>query len=183
MAIMSLDQAKAQLNVRTTNHDDELQDYVNAIDEVIEGIIGPVGVREVTEQIDGRGPTLSLLKTPAISLTSFTPVYDGGTTLDVAQLHLDGALGEVRRKDGAYFTGGPWIGVYQAGREISSPTINIAGRILLQHLWRTQYGAARGNVGGGDDFDVNEPIPGFGYAIPNRVLQLLEPFKTGPGVA
>ncbi|WP_406056231.1 hypothetical protein OG462_09090 [Streptomyces sp. NBC_01077] len=183
MAILSLADAKAQLDLTSTAHDTELQAYVDAIDEVIEGIIGPVTVREVTEQVDGRGPTLSLLKAPAISLTSFTPVLTGGPTLDVSQLHLNGALGEVRRKDGAYFTGGPWTAVYQAGRPTVSPTINISGRILLQHWWRTQYGAARGNVGGTDDFDVTEPIVGFGYAIPNRVLQLLEPFKTGPGVA
>ncbi|MEU3426596.1 head-tail connector protein [Streptomyces gardneri] len=183
MALLTLAEAKAQLDITTTTHDTELQAYVDAIDEVIEGIIGPVTVREFTEQVDGRGPTLSLLRAPAISLTSFTPVLDGGPTLDVAQLHLNGALGEVRRKDGACFIGGPWMAVYQAGRAPVSPTINISGRILLQHWWRTQYGAARGNVGGADDFDVNEPVAGWGYAIPNRVLQLLEPFKTGPGVA
>lgn len=183
MAILSLADAKAQLDITTNTHDTELQAYVDAIDEVVEGIIGPVTVRAFTEQIDGRGPTLSLLRAPAISLTSFTPVRTGGAALDVAQLHLNGALGEVRRKDGACFTGGPWDVVYQAGRPIVSPTINISGRILLQHWWRTQYGAARGNVGGTDDFDVNEPVVGFGYAIPNRVLQLLEPLKTGPGVA
>jgi hypothetical protein len=38
-------------------------------------------------------------------------------------------------------------------------------------------------VGGADDYNVTEPIPGFGYAVPNRVLQLLEPFKQPPGVA
>lgn len=183
MALLTLAEAKAQLDIDSTAHDAELTVYIDALTEVIEGYIGPVETRTVTEQIDGRGPTLSLLQVPAVSLTSFTPVLDGGTALDVAQLHLDGATGEVRRKDGAYFSGGPWDAIYEAGRGGISPTINLASRILLQHLWRTQYGAARGNVGGGDDFDVTEPIPGWGYAVPNRVLQLLESFKTGPGVA
>jgi hypothetical protein len=65
------------------------------------------------------------------------------------------------------------------------PTINLAARILLQHLWRTQYGASRvgPSIGGGDDYAVTEPVPGFGYAVPNRVLQLLQPYKTPPAVA
>lgn len=183
MPLLTLEDAKAQLNIVGTGHDAELTAYVDALTEVIEGYVGPVEQRTVTEQIDGRGPTLSLLKAPAISLTSFTPVLAGGTALDVTQLHLDGATGEVRRVDGTYFAGGPWKVVYEAGRSSVPSTINVAARILLQHLWRTQFGAARGNAGGGEDFDVNEPIPGWGYAVPNRVLQLLEPFKTGPGVA
>jgi hypothetical protein len=32
------------------------------------------------------------------------------------------------------------------------------------------------------DFDVTEPVVGFGYAIPNRALQLLEPYRLPPGV-
>lgn len=183
MALLTLAEAKAQLNIDTTTHDSELTAYINALTEVIEGYIGPVETRTVTEQVNGRGKTLCLLKVPAISLTSFTAVLDGGTALVVSELHLDGATGEVRRKDGSNFSGGPWTAIYQAGRGSISPTINLASRILLQHLWRTQYGAARGRVGGGDDYDVTEPIPGFGYAVPNRVLELLESFKTGPGIA
>ncbi|MFE1550578.1 head-tail connector protein [Streptomyces sp. NPDC058718] len=183
MALLTLAEAKAQLDIQTTTSDTELQAYIEAITSAVEGIVGPVENREVVELVEARGPTMTLLQAPVVSLTSFVPVLDGGTALDVAGLHLYGAIGEVRRKSGGSFCGGPWTATYTAGRGTVPPTINLAARILLQHLWRTQYGAARGNVGGGDDYDVNEPIPGFGYAIPNRVLQLLEPFKTGPGVA
>lgn len=183
MALLTLAEAKAQLDITTTTSDTELQAYIDALTSPIEGIVGPVVNRTVTEVVEARGPTMSLLKAPVVSLTSFTPVLDGGTALDVTQLHLYGAIGQVRRKNGGNFCGGPWTAEYVAGRDTVPPTINLAARILLQHLWRTQYGAARGSVGGGDDFDVSEPIIGFGYAIPNRVLQLLEDFKTGPGVA
>lgn len=183
MALLTLAEAKAQLNIQTTNHDVELEAYVEAITSAIEGIVGPVEDREVVEMVDARGPTMTLLRAPVVSLTSFVPVRDGGTALDVAGLYLYGAIGEVRRKNGGSFCGGPWTVTYTAGRGTVPPTINLAARMLLQHLWRTQYGAARGAAPGADDYDVNEPIPGFGYAIPNRVLQLLEDFKTGPGVA
>jgi hypothetical protein len=56
-----------------------------------------------------------------------------------------------------------------------------ASRIILQHLWRTRQGPAR-PTRGGDDYSVTEPIAGFGYAIPNRALQLLEPYRLPPGV-
>ncbi|MFJ8555308.1 head-tail connector protein [Streptomyces sp. NPDC093676] len=185
MPLITLDDAKAQLDITTSSSDTELQGYIDALTAVIEGIVGPVESREVTETVNGRGPTLSLLQTPAVALTSITPQLTHGTTLDIAQLHLDGTTGIVRRLDGAYFYGGPWTVVYTAGRDEVPPTIRLAALILLQHLWRTQYGASRGlsGIGGGEDFNVTEPVPGFGYAVPNRVLQLLEPFKSGPGIA
>ncbi|MFJ6561862.1 hypothetical protein ACIQMV_18775 [Streptomyces sp. NPDC091412] len=184
MALITLDDAKAQLDITSDAHDTELQGYVDALTPVIEGIVGPVETRAVTETVGGRGPTLCLAQTPAVELISVTPLT-GGTGLDVARLHLDGAAGTIMRLDGAYFDGRLWTVVYSAGRGSVPPTIRLAALILLQHLWRTQYGASRGlgSIGGGDDYSVTEPVPGFGYAVPNRVLQLLEPFKSGPGVA
>ncbi|MFE4679191.1 phage head-tail connector protein [Streptomyces sp. NPDC056723] len=182
MALLTLAEAKAQLNIETAADDAELQTYVDALTAVIEGYVGPVEVQEVTETVDGQGRYLCLLRPPIADLTSLTPVLDGGSSLDVARLHVDGPSGVIRRLDGGLFSGGPWTAVYTAGRGAIPPTINLAARILLQHLWRTQRGAARGG-GPADDFSVTEPIPGFGYAVPNRVLQLLESYKQPPGIA
>ncbi|MER7814080.1 head-tail connector protein [Streptomyces sp. NPDC096153] len=181
MALLTLAEAKAQLDIDSTAHDTELQAYVDAVTPVIERITGPVENRTVTEQVNSRSNLLALSQAPVVSLTSLTPLLAGGQAVDVGDLVLDGEAGVVRRVDGGSFAGGPWTAVYVAGRGTVSPTINLAARILVQHLWRTQYGPARG--GGSDDYDVNEPAPGWGYAVPNRVLQLLEPFKAPPGVA
>lgn len=184
MALLTLDEAKAQLNITTTTNDTELEAYIGALTAVIEGHTGPVEDQEVTETADGRGPFLALLRPPVQSLTSLTPIMDGGAALDVSSLYVDGPSGVVRRKDGGHFSGGPWTVVYTAGRGSIPPTINLAARMLLQHLWRTQLASARGGLAGGSsDFSVSDPIPGFGYAVPNRVLQLLEPYKQPPGVA
>lgn len=185
MSLLTLDEAKAQLDITTTTHDVELQAYIDSLTSVIEGIVGPVENRSVTEDIEGCGRTLALLHTPVVSLTSLTPVLATGLPVDVAGLHVDGKTGIIRRTDGTPFAGGPWTAVYTAGRGAVPPTINLAARILLQHLWRTQYGASRGlgSIGGGDDYDVTQPVPGFGYAVPNRVLELLQPYKTPPAVA
>ncbi|MGA4941776.1 hypothetical protein [Streptomyces cinereoruber] len=184
MPLLTLEQARSILGLGSdTQYDDELNVYIDALTEVIEGFVGPIDPREVVEQADARGQTLVLLQTPALSLTSLTPVLSGGSAVDVAGLHLDGASGAVGRLDGADWTGGPWTVTYQAGRTTVPASLTVAARLLLQHWWRTRYGAARGNPGGGEDYDVNEPVPGFGYAIPNRVLQLLEPFRRPPVVA
>ncbi|WP_338699195.1 head-tail connector protein [Streptomyces sp. Q6] len=182
MGIITLAEAKAQLDIESSGDDLELQAYIDGITAPIENLVGVVEERTVTETANGTGSTLCLLKVPALALVSVTPQLTGGASLDVAQLHLDGATGVVRQLSGGRFYGGPWTVTYTAGRAETPPTIKLAARILIQHLWRTQYGSARGQSSS-DDYSVSEPIPGFGYAVPNRVLQLLEPFKLPPGVA
>ncbi|TXS30730.1 phage gp6-like head-tail connector protein [Streptomyces sp. ms191] len=182
MALLTLAEAKAQLDIESTDHDTELTGYVNALTASIERHVGPVLNRSVAEVLEGRSPTLCLTSVPAVALTSILPVLTSGQAVDVSSVHLDGATGIVRRLDGGTFRGGLWTVTYTAGRGEIPATIKTAALILLQHLWRTQYGAARG-AGRADDFDVNEPAPGWGYAIPNRVLQLLEPYKIAPAVA
>ena len=182
MALLTLAEAKTQLDIGTTAHDQELTAYIEALTPMIERHVGPVENRAVTETLDSKGATLAVTQVPAVSLTSITPVLAGGLALNVSDVAFDGTAGIIRRADGGFFGGGPWEVVYVAGRGEVHPTINVAARILLQHLWRTQYGAARGSSSS-DDFDVNEPVVGWGYAIPNRVLQMLEGFKVPPGVA
>ena len=185
MALLSLNEAKAQLDIETNTHDAELQAYVDSLTAVIERHVGPVEDRTVSEVVNSRGLALALTQVPAVSLTSLTPLLTGGLAIGTDEVFVDGDSGVVRRLDGAPFSGGPWRAVYVAGRGSVHPTINLAARILLQHLWRTQYGASRAlsGIGGGEDFAVTEAAPGWGYAVPNRVLQLLEPFKVPPGMA
>ncbi|MGW3595008.1 head-tail connector protein [Streptomyces sp. NPDC005167] len=182
MALLTLEDAKQQLDIESTSSDVELQAYIDAVVAVIERHVGPVEIRPVTETLNSTGVRLALTRVPVVSLTSVTPVLAGGLALDVASLALDPDTGIVRRLDGAAFYGGPWTWTYTAGRGSAQANVNLAARMLLQHLWRTQYGAARGG-GGADDYSVTEPIPGFGYAIPNRVLELLEADKAPPGFA
>jgi hypothetical protein len=185
MALLTLAEAKAQLDIDGTAEDVELQVYVDALTAAIERHVGPVENRAVTETTTVGGATLCLSRIPVVALTSLVPILTNGTAVQVSDVAVDGATGILRRKDGTWFYGGPWTATYTAGRGAVPPTIKLAALILLQHLWRTQYGASRGlsGIGGGDDFSVTEAVPGWGYAIPNRVLQLLEPYKVPPGVA
>ncbi|MGW0169556.1 head-tail connector protein [Streptomyces sp. NPDC003343] len=186
MALLTLDDAKAQLNITSGNDDTEIQAYIEAVTPVIEEYVGPVEAREVVENQNAGGGrrVLVLRTTPVLSLTSVQPLLTGGASYPVDGLVPDLGTGEVFRRDGGVFRGLLQV-TYQAGRAGDVPaTINLAARILVQHLWRTQRPArSAGLPGGGDDYSVSEPVPGFGYAVPNRVLELLAPYRLPPGVA
>lgn len=179
MALLTLEDAKAQLNITGTANDTELQAYVASVVPVIEHFVGPVEAREVQENHDGGG-VLVLRQTPVISVTTVVPLY-GGSAIDVEGLVVDGDTGEVRRASRASFPASRVT--YQAGRSSIPPTINLAARMLVQHLWRTQTATRGPVIAGGDDYSVSEVIPGLGYAVPHRVLELLEPWRLPPGVA
>lgn len=182
MALLTLEEAKEQLNITSSSSDVELQAYIDSLTAVVERYVGPVEQREVSETVEG-GAVVCLRRTPVVALTAFTPLLTGGTSVEVVDVVVDGSTGIVRRVDGGRLTGGPWTVTYTAGRGEVPATINLAARMLLQHLWRTQNSARAPVFGGGDDFSVGDPVPGFGFAVPNRVLQLLEPYRLPPGVA
>lgn len=182
MALLTLTEAKNQLAIETTTADAQLEMYIEALTSVIEGYVGPVEEQAVTETVRGQGGAVALLRPPILALTSLTPVTSGGAAVDVTGLHVDSPSGVVTYLNGSPFCGGPWTAVYTAGRATLPPNIKLAAVLLLQHLWRTKYGAARGG-GGADDYSVQDPVPGYGYAIPNRVLELLQPTNQPPGIA
>lgn len=188
--ILSLADTKAHLNITSTvtTHDEELRGWIESVTAGIEHLAGACVQRTVVEDHDylpvSGARVIALRKTPVISLTSLMAVLDGGIDYTVADLDVDGSTGIVRRLDGGRLYG-PLRATYVPGRMVISANLTHAAKIILQHLWRTQYGASRAGsaISGGDDFLVTEQVPGFGYAIPNRALQLLEPHRLPPGVA
>ncbi|MFD9192991.1 head-tail connector protein [Streptomyces phaeochromogenes] len=185
--ILSLADARSHLRITSTSDDQQLREWLESITELVEQFCGPCVRRTVVEthDIPASGVrALALHRTPVLSLVSAVAVLDGGTDYAAADLDADEATGIVRRLDGGRMHG-PLRFTYQVGRSVVPANLSSASRIILQHLWRTQYGASRAasGVGGGDDYAVTEPIAGFGYAIPNRALQLMEPHRLPPGVA
>lgn len=180
--ILSLADARAHLRMTTTDRDDEIRDWVESMTSGIEGMVGPCVVRTYTERWrECSGRSLALVHTPVIEVLSAVPVLDSGTSYAPALLDVDTDTGIVQLKSGQALAG-PLLITYRAGRTVIPAAITAAARIILQHLWRTNQGPGR-PVRGGEDFMVTEQVPGFGYAIPNRALQLLEAERTGPEVA
>lgn len=181
-ALLSLADAKAHLNITSSGQDDELRGWMESVTAAIEFFTGPVVVREVVEDHDVLCVrALALRQPPVLALTAVAPILSGGSSYDAAGFSVDGGSGVVRLLAGGTMTG-PVRVTYTAGRRVVPAAITAAAKIILQHLWRTQQGPGRPQTGVGD-FDVTEPMPGLGYAIPNRALQLLDPYRQPPGVA
>lgn len=181
-AILSLADAKEHLKKRDTADDGEIRFWNEATTRAVEYFVGPVVIRSFTEDHHVRlADALALRRTPVLELTSLAPLRAGGVTYDVADLSLDGDAGIVTRYDGGRIWG-PLRVTYLAGRTIIQANITGAARIILQHLWRTRQGPGRPQRGT-EDYDVTEPLPGLGYAIPNRAVQMLDPDRLTPGVA
>ena len=181
MPLLTLDDAKQQLNIVDTVHDAELGDYVAGTVLAVERARGEViAQRSLTEVISVRcAASVTLSRAPVISLTSVTGA--DGTVWDVDDLFVSAASGTV------YVTTGPALDgritiAYTAGYADDAIPADwqLAARILVQHLWSTQrgtQGSVAGLMSGGEDvYD-----PRATYSIPRKVLELLG--TPIPGVA
>jgi hypothetical protein len=180
-AIMSLATGRKHLKKADSSDDDEIREWIEACTRAVEQFVGPVAVRTVTETVHfNNARTVALTNIPALSLASVTSLRPGGPSCSVDDLRLDPDTGLVDAVDGGILYG-PLSFTYRVGRVIVSANIRAAAKIILQHLWRTRQGPGRPQRGT-DDFDVTEPLPGLGFAIPNRAVQLLDPDRLPPGV-
>nr|WP_202551658.1 hypothetical protein [Streptomyces sp. SID8352] len=180
-AILSLADARQHLNLNSHKDDGEVRFWITATTRAVEHFVGPVLVREFTERHTVRNAAAVVLRrTPVVAVTAVDSVLSGTAAYPVDALDIDPDTGELVRLDGGWISGRLLI-TYRAGRAVIAENILGAARIILQHLWETQR-ASRGAVpGSSQDYAVTEPIPGLGYAIPNRALQLLEPDRLPPG--
>ncbi|WP_432124059.1 filamin/ABP280 repeat domain-containing protein [Streptomyces sp. C10-9-1] len=183
-AILSLADAKQHLNLRSSDDDAEVRYWSIVTTRAVEYYTGPIVPRPVTEEHTVRGASaVFLLQAPVQEVTAVDQLLTGAAAYTVGDLAVNGATGEVYRPDGGRLSGRLRF-TYTAGRTVFRENIPAGARIILQHLWRTQRAGRRGAVaGGGDDYSVTEPIPGIGYAVPNRALELLAPDRLPPGVA
>lgn len=180
-AIMSLADGRRHLKKADSADDEEIREWIEACTRAVEQFVGPVAVRTVTEVVHftcARSVALTLI--PAISLVSVTSLRSGGPTYTIDDLRLDPDTGLVEAVDGGLLYG-PLSFQVRVGRLVVGANIRSASKIILQHLWRTRQGPGRPQRGT-DDYDVTEPIPGLGFAIPNRAMQLLDPDRLPPGV-
>lgn len=176
--LVSLVEAREQLNITGTANDAEILRMLQAITEPVERYVGAVGRRTWTETFDGGQTKIALLHFPVLSITQ---VVESGAVLVSSGYMVKPNAGVLTRVSGGYptrwRTGADNITVtYEAGRVITGEHIRQAVLIILQHLWETQRGGFSASPRDSDTYD-----PRFGYSIPRRALELLgEPL---PGMA
>ena len=175
--IVSLADVKDHLNITTTTHDEELRRYINAATDFIEGKIGPVVRRSITQTVYPEAGGRLYLSGPIISVSSITSAYGYSATYDVAQTYLDGDGGVIIPPYASTFTY-PVTVTYVAGRVIVPALIRQAALDYVRWMWESQRGPSNPvDLVQGGEFEVATPA-----TVPYRVTQALEPYMSA-GIA
>lgn len=174
MSVLQIADARKHLNISGTSQDTELQAIIDAAEAAIVMRVGPLVSTPVTFRAKGGGKGLLLTVTPALSLTSVTPV--GGTALTLADLYLDERAGLVTYNSGAFFTASAYDVAYAAGRTTTPADLLNAVKELVRHLWMSQRGPTRRPGSPPSDAAANT-LPGAAHTLPFRVTELIAPHR------
>jgi hypothetical protein len=184
--IFSLADARAMLNTPSgvTTYDRKISQYIRSITGFIEKYCGPVVVQTVTERQRAGGMFIALNKPPVYQpagqphpIVAMTPVLTYGLVYDLSLLSVEMSTGIVRHTAGLPFIYGPYDFTYTAGRPVIPEEILTGAETILKHQWAQERGGSGRSGGyGADDVTVL-----WGFSIPNRALEMLEPQRV-PGV-
>ena len=194
--IVSLAEAKEILHqTSTTANDAKIQGYNGAVTNWIEYVCGPVVPQTVIETIPSKGTVVALSKPPVIELLPWTvlpaELAQTGITLPspvspmirtrlygiewpLTQLYCDLRRGIVTHTSGLPFFYCAYIWQYQAGRQVIPWGIYEAHKIALKHIYYVENAGTGSGTGSGDSETVQT---GFGFAVPNRAVELLQPYS------
>lgn len=190
--LCTLAEVKAQLNKTTSADDTELQAYIDAATDIVEDYCGAMLPAATVAWFDAGSSQLVLPDERVVAVGAVTE-YSGlsshtytaitsPTSAGAYTYMLDPILGRTLTRLG---TGGqptPFTGTvrvdYTRGISPIPAAVNLAARIIVQHLWQTQRGLALGRP----DDDAAD-TSGAGYAMPNRARELLAKYRRLPGLA
>ena len=194
--IVSLAEAKEILHqTASTDNDNKIQGYNAAVTNWVEYVCGPVVVQTVTETLPAFGIQTVLSKPPVLELVAWTEVpaelANLGITLPsppspmirtrvygiewpLTQLYADPRRGIVTHTSGLPFFYCAYVWQYQAGRQVIPAGIYEATKIALKHLWMVEAAGTGTGTGTGDE---ETSMTGFGFAVPNRAIELLMPYS------
>jgi hypothetical protein len=185
-ALLTLAQAKQHLNIGGDTSDSELLTYVDAVTDVVESHLGgPVVTRTFTDPVEVVDGGRALLL-PRRFVRAVSAITAGGMTVSAGDVVV-GSGSVLRRRSGRAFwpNDSPVLATYSAG--LADPgavpsALVLAAAIVIGHLWATQRGGATAG-GPGDDYGtVNTVVPGLGFAVPNRALELMSPWAAESGL-
>lgn len=199
-AIVALADVKDYLNLSAadTSHDAELQRFIEASTPVIENIVGPVINKTYTETYDGGESFIELRHRPVVSVTSVTE-YRGSVsyTLTAQTTPATGGAynyvadldtGRVMRYSSGVETSFPAgrdsvTVVYISGEPSQIPANIVLGTLeLIRHLYQQTQQGGRPRFPSSTAVE-DSAAPPLGFAVPNRVRELLEPHRRAPSVA
>jgi hypothetical protein len=181
--IISLDDAKAELNHVQDVNDDELRLYIAATTEIVEHLVGRVLSTSLTETFNG-GKTAVLLSERATAITSLTV---DGVALTASEYVADLSSGIVYAGSASTpycFTYGRQnvVVTYTTGASSIAPSVIGGARTIAAHLYASSQQSRRGRGRSGDGDGTTLVL---GYAIPNAAIEKLSNQRHNrmPGIA
>lgn len=195
--VISLADAKTQLNMTSTTNDEELRLWLGATTEVVEYFCGSMVVRPYTEAHSGGKASLSLYHAPVVAVSAITEfigtvAYNltlqpvGQSTSAYGYSVDDAEAGIVTRRTASswpmpFMPGTNNVTVtYTAGRPVIPYAVQGAARLIVAHLWTTRRGAMPLPAASGEQTSM---VPGFEYAVPIKAIELMERFERMGGIA
>lgn len=181
--IISLADAKAELNHVSDVNDDELRLFIAATTEIVEHLVGRVLSTSLTETFNG-GKTAVLLSERATAITSVTV---DGVSLSAAEYVADLTSGIVYAGSSSApntFTYGRQnvVVTYTTGASSIAPSVISGARTIAAHLYASSQQSRRGRGRSGDGDGTTIVL---GYAIPNAAVEKLSNQRHNrmPGIA
>ncbi len=158
--VLSLADAKAYLNITSTDSDDELRTYLDVVTQKGEDFCGRVfGRRTIVADLPGSRWQRSLLL-PIGPVLALAAVSGDGDAIDPATVTTSPDAAVLYREAGWDYNR---ISVtYLAGYRVQPATDVMGARMLLRWLWQSQRGTIRRTA--------ENWAPGDGWDLPNAVV-------------
>lgn len=179
MALATLTDVRDACNITASDSskDGWLIEAIDAATEVVQEITGVVEATTLTATLSGGGVAVVLPETPT-SVTSVVVDGDAWTEHSVSGAVVYAGSGRSVRRTQFPPGAGNVVVSYQCGEAAVPAAVKMALCELVRHWFQNGQQGSRPAFGG----SATE-VPGAPYAVPRRVVELLEPFakarKTG----
>lgn len=173
MAVLDREEVKAYLGISQDNQDARIDELILVAQSTIAERVGPLEPVAKTVRVFPSGRTLCV-PSPAAEITSVTDA--DGTVLAIGDLHLEQRAGLITFNDGRCFSARWYDVAYNYGRASGQCPAHLveAVLVLIKHLHNPQMGVGPRPGASVSDGAANT-IPGAGYLLPNRCLELIAP--------
>lgn len=134
MALVTLAEAKAFLNVQDTSTDADITDVILAVTRVVEREVGPIDARSVTSVVTSTG-VAALPLTNITAVTSITNLASGAT-VSITGISTDKSI--LRYSNGTALPCGELSVVYTVGLATVPGNIKYGALEVLKLAWQAQ---------------------------------------------
>lgn len=201
--LVDLPSVKAHLRIPAADvtFDDALMGFIRAAGPLVRDICGPVVPETHTQFFDGGRETIVPDYLPLLSIQSVTEYYglatfvlteqQLGSQMNAFAYTVDYSTGQIMRRtfggQAAMFAiGSKNVKVlYTAGLGSGAAVpwnIRLGALELIRHLFQLTQQSGLPKWGGAAVDGDEERVP-VGFAVPDRVIELLNPDRRGPGIA